>query len=99
MDTEIPADLRSRTGIVSPIGTLTEELKTKVDTSTEEAFRRICAQAGTDVSGALRNYVCKIVHGKSFDELVLEASQRRRLMLAAEGPIGAPIGATAEAAA
>lgn len=86
--------LLSRTGVTSPIGTLTEELKTKVDASTYEAFRRICSEAGTDASGALRNYVCKIVHGKSFDELVLEASQRRRLALAAEGPIGGLIGAS-----
>lgn len=82
--------LRHRTGMVSPIGTLTEDLKTKVDVDTEQAFKRICAEAGTDVAGALRNYVCKIVHGKTFDELVLEASQRRRLLLAVEGPIGAP---------
>jgi antitoxin component of RelBE/YafQ-DinJ toxin-antitoxin module len=95
MTQETGEQLLSRTGVVSPIGTLTEELKTKVDASTEQAFRRICSEAGTDVSGALRNYVCKIVHGKSFDELVLEVSQRRRLMLAAEGPIGAPIGTLA----
>lgn len=87
--------LLSRTGVQSPIGTLTEEVKTKVDPDTEQAFRRICAQAGTDASGALRNYVCKVVHGKTFDELVLEASQRRRLAMGLEGPIeglmGAPV--------
>lgn len=87
--------LLSRTGAVSPIGTLTQDLKTKVDVDTEAAFRRICAEAGTDVAGALRNYVCKVVHGKSFDELCAEASQRRRLALGLEGPIGDLIGANA----
>lgn len=91
MDQDDP--LLSRTGIQSPIGTLTEEVKTKVDADTEQAFRRICAQAGTDAAGALRNYVCKVVHGKTFDELVLEASQRRRLQLGLEGPIEDLIGA------
>lgn len=86
--------LLSRTGVISPIGTLTEELKTKVDASTEEAFRRICAQAGTDVAGALRNYVCKVVHGKTFDELSFEAAQRRRLLVDVEGPNGGLIGAS-----
>jgi hypothetical protein len=64
-----------------------------VDADTEEAFRRICAEAGTDAAGALRNYVCKVVHGKTFDQLVLEASQRRRLALGLEGPNEALIGA------
>lgn len=91
MDTQDP--LLSRTGIHSPIGTLTEPVKTYVDPDTEQAFRRICAQAGTDAAGALRNYVCKVVHGKTFDEMVLEASQRRRLQLGLEGPIEDLIGA------
>lgn len=84
--------LLSRTGVQSPIGTLIADLKTKVDPDTEQAFRRICAEANTDAAGALRNYVCKVVHGKTFDELVLEASQRRRLALGLEGPNGALIG-------
>ena len=84
--------LLSRTGIVSPLGTLTESLQTKVDVDTETAFRRICAQAGTDVASALRDYVCKVVHGKTFQELCFEASQRRRLLLSLEDSIGLPIG-------
>lgn len=91
---QAPGALLSRTGIVSPIGTLTQELKTKVDAETEQEFRRLCANAGTDVAGALRNYVCKVVHGKTFDQLVHEAAQRRRLMLDAEGPIGDLMGAS-----
>lgn len=93
--TTAPCDpLLSRTGIVSPLGTLTEDLKTKLDCDTAETFRRVCAEAGTDVAGALRNYVCKVVHGKTFDELSFEASQRRRLLLNAEGPIGGLVGAS-----
>lgn len=100
MDTENTTDpLLSRTGIVSPIGTLTEPLQTKVDADTEQAFRRICASAGTDVAGALRNYVCKVVHGKTFDELVHEHAQRRRLDLQLEASIGNLIGSPAGAGA
>lgn len=84
--------LLSRTGIVSPLGTLTEPLQTKVDVDTEAAFRRICAQAGTDVASALRDYVCKVVHGKTFQELCFEASQRRRLQLCLEDSNGMLIG-------
>jgi hypothetical protein len=87
--------LLSRTGIVSPIGTLITELKTHVDPDTAEAFRRICTESGTDAAGALRNYVCKVVHGKTFDELVVQAAQRRRLSLALEGPNEALIPETA----
>jgi hypothetical protein len=97
MPEEIDQPLLSRTGCVSPIGTLTEPLATKVDADTEEAFRRICAESGTDVAGALRNYVCKVVHGKTFDQLVHEAAQRRRLALGLEGANGLLIGSPAEA--
>jgi hypothetical protein len=83
------APLLSRTGQVSPIGTLIEDLKTKVDPETAQAFRRICAEAKTDVAGALRDYVCKVVHGHTYDELCVMAAKRRRLMLQLEGPIGA----------
>lgn len=99
MPQENDQPLLSRTGSVSPLGTLIADLKTKVDPDTEEAFRRICAQAGTDVAGALRNYVCKVVHGKTFDELSFEASQRRRLLLQVEGSNGALIGASGGSAA
>jgi hypothetical protein len=87
--------LLSRTGTHSPIGTLIAEVKTKVDPDTEAAFRRICAEAGTDAAGALRNYVCKVVHGKTYDQMVVEASQRRRLALGLEGPDGGLIGSVA----
>lgn len=91
--------LLSRTGMVSPIGTLTEDVGTKVDVDTKEAFRRICAEAGTDASGAIRNYVCKVVHGKTYDELCFESAQRRRLLLGTEVPIGVLKGASVELAA
>ena len=78
----------ARTGFVSPLGTLMHELKTKVDIDTELAFRRKCAEAHTDVAGALRDYVCKVVHGKTYEELCFDASQRRRELLLPEGSIG-----------
>lgn len=83
--------LLSRNGVTSPIGSLTEDLGTKVDQDTKEAFRRICREGGTDAAGALRNYVCKVVYGETFDEMVLKASQRKRLMLEVEAPIGVPM--------
>lgn len=96
MDDDI---LLSRTGVHSPIGALVEPVATKVDADTKEAFARIAAQAGTDSAGALRNYICKVVHGKTFDELVLEASQRRRLSLGLEDANGVLIGNRETAAA
>lgn len=77
--------LLSRTGVQSPIGSLIEELKTKVDPDTAEQFRRVCRAHGTNPAEALRNYVCKIVHGRSFDELAREQEQRRRLAMHTEG--------------
>jgi hypothetical protein len=87
--------LLSRTGVTSPIGSLTEDLGTKVDADTKEAFKRICREGNTDAAGAIRNYVCKVVHGKTFDELVLECAQRRRLALHMEVPVGVPMGSAA----
>jgi hypothetical protein len=88
MDNDNNTPLLSRTGVVSPLGTLLSELKTKVDIDTELAFRRLCNEADTDVAGALRNYVCKVVHGKTYEELCFEASKRRRALLLPEGPNG-----------
>jgi hypothetical protein len=88
--------LLSRTGVASPIGSLTEDLGTKVDQETKDAFKRICREGGTDAAGAIRNYVCKVVHGRTFDELVLESSQRRRLSLHMEVPIGVPMGSSVQ---
>ena len=51
MDTptsDAATDLLSRTGVTSPVGTLTQDLKTKVDAETEQEFRRLCAKAGTE---------------------------------------------------
>lgn len=89
---ENTAPLLSRTGVASPIGSLTEDLGTKIDPDTKAAFNRICREGNTNAAGALRDYVCKVVHGKTFEEMVLEASQRRRLLLGLEGPVGAPMG-------
>lgn len=80
----------SRTGIVAPLGTLTGELKTKVDSDTEAEFRRLCHEAGTDVSGALRNWVYKAVHGQTYDELVFQSMQRRASILFGQGTNQAP---------
>lgn len=94
MDDDIQP-LLSRTGIAPPLGSLEHELKTKVDLDTFEAFKRICASADSNASNAMRNYVYQVVHKKTFDEMLFEASQRRRLLLLPEGHDGALNGATA----
>lgn len=67
----------SRSGMVGPFGSLEDELKTKVDFETAMAFRRLCAEAGTDVSGGLRAFIYTRVHGKSYDALCAEAAEAR----------------------
>lgn len=79
----------SRTGVVAPMGTLLGELKTKVDHETEIAFRRLCHEAGTDVAGALRSWIYLQVHGKTYDEIVFEAMQRRSSILFGQGKLHA----------
>lgn len=76
----------SRSGFVAPLGTLINELKTKVDPDTDIAFRRMCNEAGTDVAGALRNYVVSLVHGRSYDDICYEAMQSRAKKLLAPVP-------------
>lgn len=81
-----------RTGSVAPMGTLLGELGTKVDMDTAAAFRQRCKASNTDVAGALRNYVYKVVHGKTYEQLCIEASQRRESLLLGEGSIEGLIG-------
>lgn len=88
MDNDTTDPLLSRTGVDSPIGSLTEPVATKVDMETHEAFARICREAGSCPASALRNYICKVVHGKTFDDLVREAAQRKRLSLGLEDADG-----------
>lgn len=85
--------LLSRTGISSPFGALTEDVKTKVDPETAEMLRQVCAGGGTNVSEQLREYVYWLARGKKFSQFVHEESQRRRLNWLPEGPNQGLLGA------
>lgn len=84
-DDEQPAF--ARTGVISPTGPLTEPLKTFVDFETAEAFRRLANEAGMDVSGALRDWVFKLVHKKTFTEMVADAQKVKSDKLFGTGSI------------
>lgn len=79
----------ARTGMVAPMGTLIDELKTKVDPDTAAAFRRRVNEVGTDPAGALRDWVYLVVHGKTYTDICLHASQAKRDALFGKGPIEA----------
>jgi hypothetical protein len=81
----------SRTGVQGPYGSLEGELKTKVDLDLEMEFRRKCAEAGTDHSSVLRNWVNEFIRGVSYDKAVADAMERRAQLLPRRGPNGAPL--------
>lgn len=83
--TDFDDDAFGRTGILSPTGPLTEPLKTFVDFETAEAFRRLCNESTTDVSKALRDWVFKLVHGKTFTEMVADAQKLNNAKLFGTG--------------
>lgn len=82
-------DAYSRTGMVPPMGTLLDDLKTKVDPDTAAAFRKLVAEAGTDVAGALRDWVYLKVHGKTYTDILLAEKKVNRDLLFGTGPIRA----------
>lgn len=77
----------SRTGMVAPMGTLIDELKTKVDPDTAANFRKLANEAGTDVAGALRDWVYLKVHGETFTDIQLREAKSKREALFGKGPI------------
>lgn len=79
----------ARTGMVSPMGTLIDELKTKVDPDTAAIFRRKVHEIGSDTSAALRDWVYLVAHGKTYSDLILEASKAKRDALFGTGPFQA----------
>lgn len=83
----------ARTGVMSPTGPLTEPLKTFVDFETAEAFRRLANEADMDVSSALRDWVFKLVHQKTFTEMVADAQKVKSAKLFGTGPNGDQIAA------
>lgn len=81
----------ARTGMVSPVGPLTEPLKTFVDFETAEIFRRKCNEADMDISSALRDWVFKLVHQKTFTEMVADAHKVKSAKLFGTGPNAAQL--------
>lgn len=81
--------LFSRNGMTAPMGTLIDELKTKVDPDTAAAFRKKVHECGTDSAGALRDWVYLVVHGKTFTDIKLAQEKVKRDALFGKGPIQA----------
>lgn len=65
-------DVAFSRGIAGPLGKLEHVLKTKVDERTHALFLQQCAMERTDASNQLRNCVYALVHGKSYDAMVIE---------------------------
>lgn len=77
----------SRTGMVAPMGTLIDELKTKVDPETGAAFRRKVYDAGyKEYAGALRDWIYLVAHGKTYSDICVDASKNKREALFGTGP-------------
>lgn len=90
-DDDAPAFSR---GIAGPLGKLEHVLKTKVDEHTHTLFLQQCAMQKTDASNELRNCVYALVHGKSYDQMVVEklnhAVQRTEALTKLIGLFGGP---------
>lgn len=84
----------SRTGMVGPFGTLTEEAKTKIDFETMAEFRKLTHDAGTDVSGAIRDWVYLKTRGQTYTDFCVHAAKVKSVKLFGEGSIDAPLRAT-----
>jgi hypothetical protein len=81
-------------GIAGPLGKLDYPLKTKVDEHTHTLFLQQCALQRTDASNQIRNCVYALVHGKSYDQMVVERlshdAKRTDALAKLIGPFGAP---------
>lgn len=81
----------ARLGAISTMGHLDECLKTHVDLETAEKFRRKTREAGTDTSGALRDWIYQVVHGKTFTDMQIDAAKVKREALFGTGPVMAQL--------
>lgn len=81
-------------GIAGPLGKLECVLKTKVDEHTHTLFLQQCALQRTDASNQIRNCVYALVHGKSYDQMVIDklshAVQRTEALTKLIGSFGVP---------
>lgn len=69
----------------SAIGKMLDDLKTKVDPDTALQFQQIVREAGTDVAGALRDYVFSVVHGETFTDMVIREAEIKRDKMRSKG--------------
>lgn len=76
----------SRTGMVSPMGTLTEPAKTLIDFNTMQAFRELVAGCDMDVAGAIRDWIYLQVHGQTYTDICVHASKIKARKLFGEDP-------------
>jgi len=81
-------------GIAGPLGKLDHDLKTKVDEHTHELFLQHCAMRGSDTANVLRDCVYALVHGKTYQQMVVEKinhdAKRTEALVKLIGPYGAP---------
>lgn len=68
-DNESPVFSR---GIAGPLGKLTHEIKSRIDEHTHTLFLQQCAMRSTDASSAVRDCVYALVHGKTYQQMVVE---------------------------
>lgn len=54
------------------LGKASQDLKTKVDEQTEYLWLRFCAEKNTTTAELLRDFVFKMVHGKTHTRMVAE---------------------------
>lgn len=81
-------------GIAGPFGKLICAVKTKIDEVTYGLFLQQCVMRGTDASSTLRDCVYALVHGKTYQQMVMEKinhdAQRTEAVTKLIGPFGAP---------
>ncbi|QPS81656.1 hypothetical protein I6G47_00800 [Delftia lacustris] len=93
LDEDAGAPMFAR-GIAGPLGKLDIQLKTKVDESTAEQFRRNCVLKGTDTSTVLRDAIYVMTWERSYRQMVAEKlmheEQSASRLQSLIGPFGAP---------
>ncbi len=81
-------------GIAGPLGKLDHDLKTKVDEHTHALFLQACAMRGSDTANVLRDCVYALVHGRTYQQMVVEKinhdAKRTEALVKLIGPVGAP---------
>ncbi|WP_313080506.1 hypothetical protein [Pulveribacter sp.] len=72
LDAQLDARPMFARGIAGPLGKLICAVKTKVDEVTYELFLQLCAARRMDVASVLRDCIYALVHGKTYQQMVVE---------------------------